>query len=211
VPGAEGAVRGRAPRPARACPARCRCGRPNPEARSRCGSPPALTIYSQALSSAAAAPRACADARPSPAGRLAPRPGSDVDRRPVKRRCQPTRGIRKGRWEGSGAGGMGAGSVGRERGRLFLSCLRGGYCQAPNQPSPSKARFAEVFKYSADTRFAFFLKHDEGLPFLPRSKTFRNNSFLGASSPGFSLSTLKSAKKPKTRRMRLLRKPGVGS
>lgn len=79
VPGAEGAVRGRAPRPARACPARCRCGRPNPEARPRRGSPPALTIYSQALGSAAAAPRACADTAPP---RLRLRPGSDARQGP---------------------------------------------------------------------------------------------------------------------------------
>lgn len=64
VPGAEGAVRGPAPRPVRACPARYRCGQPNPEARPRRGSPPALTIYSQALGSEAAAPRACADTAP---------------------------------------------------------------------------------------------------------------------------------------------------
>lgn len=82
VPGAEGAVRSPAPRPVRACPARYRCGQPNPEARPRCGSPPALTIYSQALGSAAAARRACADTAPP---RLRLRPGSDVSR-VVKRR-----------------------------------------------------------------------------------------------------------------------------
>ena len=82
VPGAEGAVRDPAPRPVRACPARYRCGQPNPEARPRRGSPPALTIYSQALGSEAAAPRACADTAPP---RLRARPGSDVTR-PVKRR-----------------------------------------------------------------------------------------------------------------------------
>lgn len=75
APGVPGAVRGPAPRPARACPARCRCGRPNPEARPRHGSPPALTIYSQALGSEAAAPRACADIAP-PLARA--RPGSDA-------------------------------------------------------------------------------------------------------------------------------------
>lgn len=76
--------------------ARCRCGRPNPEARSRRGSPPALTIYSQALGSAAAAPRACADTAPP---LVRPRPGSDAKARAVKRRRGP-------QWKSADAGSL---------------------------------------------------------------------------------------------------------